>query len=67
MQGSLDTIDSTNEEILSFSSKGNPDDEPIIVISHADSNTQKCIQIEGLLGNILTGNYNSTTQQCQAQ
>lgn len=66
--GSLDLVDSSNEIQLSFSSKGNPDVEGIMVISHTQSpTTQKCVQIEGLLGTILTGNYNSTTQKCEAQ
>ena len=64
--GNLDLIDDSNEMELSFSSKGNPDKQRIMVISHAQANSQKCIQIEGLLGSILTGNYNSTTQKCEA-
>ncbi len=65
--GTLTTINSSNEETLSFSSKGNPDDEKLMVISHTQNPTQKCVQIEGLLGSILSGNYNSTTQECEAQ
>jgi len=64
---SLVLIDSSNEAQLGFSSKGNPTIEGIMVISHANTNTSKCIQIEGLLGSILTGNYDSTTQKCEAQ
>lgn len=68
--GTLETIDSSKEIELSFSSKGNPDNQYIIVVSHEQSpDTQKCIQIQGLLGAILTGNYNpdATTNRCEAQ
>ena len=65
--GSLVLINSSNEIELSFSGKGNPNAPGIMVISHPQTNSQKCIQIEGLLGNILTGNYNSTSQECEAQ
>ncbi|MBE9048315.1 prepilin-type N-terminal cleavage/methylation domain-containing protein [Pleurocapsales cyanobacterium LEGE 10410] len=64
--GTLVPINSFNEAELTFSSKGNPDVEGIMVISHTGTNTSKCVQIEGLLGNILTGDYNSTTQECEA-
>lgn len=64
---SLDLIDSSNEIQLIFSSKGHPNVQGIMVVSHAQNPTQKCIQIEGLLGSILTGNYDSTTQECDAQ
>lgn len=65
--GSLVLIDSSNEIQLSFSSKGNPNTERIMVISHPQTNIQKCIQIQGLLGSMLTGNYDSATQECEAQ
>lgn len=65
--GSLVLINSSNEIELSFSGKGNPDVTGIMVISHPQTNTQKCIQIAGLLGNMLTGNYDSATQECEAQ
>lgn len=55
--GSLVLINSVAPVQLDFSGRGNPSIEGIMVISHANSNTQKCIQIEGLLGNILTGDY----------
>lgn len=65
--GSLDLIDSSNEIELAFSSKGNPSIEGIMAVSHSGTNTTKCIQIEGLLGNILTGNYNTANNECEAQ
>ncbi|MEM7593320.1 MAG: type II secretion system protein [Cyanobacteria bacterium P01_A01_bin.83] len=67
---SLVDIDSTNPIELTFSSKGNPDNQRIMVISHEQTpTTQKCIQIQGLLGGILTGNYNADaeTNKCEAQ
>lgn len=63
----LELIDSSNEIQLTFSSKGNPTVTGMMVVSHAQATTQKCVQIEGLLGNILTGNYNSATKKCEAQ
>ena len=65
--GNLDLINNLNEIELSFSGKGNPTVERIMVVYHPQTNTQKCIQIKGLLGSILTGNYNSTTKRCEAQ
>ena len=65
--GSLVPINSLAPAQLRFSGKGNPSIEGIMVVSHADSSIQKCIQIEGLLGNILSGDYNATTQECEAQ
>ena len=65
--GSLILVNSSNEIELSFSGKGNPDVTGIMVIEHPQINTQKCIQIEGLLGSMLTGNYDSATQECEAQ
>ena len=64
--GSLVLINSSNEVALTFSSKGNPDVQGIMVISHSNNSTQKCIQISGLLGNILTGDYDSATSSCDA-
>ncbi len=47
---------------ITFSSKGNTDNasQGIIIISHSDTNTEKCVQIEGLFGNVTTGNYDGT-------
>lgn len=47
---------------IAFSGKGNTDaaSAGTIVVSHPGTNTQKCLQIEGLLGNIITGNYVDT-------
>ena len=64
--GNLDLINNLSQLQLSFSSKGNPNAEGIMVISHPQANAQKCIQIKGLLGNILTGDYNSADKKCEA-
>ena len=64
---SLETIDSTNEANLAFSTKGNPDVQEIMVIEHPGTTTKKCVQIAGLLGNMITGNYDQATQKCKAQ
>jgi prepilin-type N-terminal cleavage/methylation domain-containing protein len=63
--GTLQTIDSTNEANLAFSIKGNPDVQGIMVIEHPDTNTKKCIQIAGLLGNMITGDYDSADSECK--
>ena len=63
----LDLINSSNEIQLSFSSKGNPGNQRILVISHPQTTMQKCVQIQGLLGGILSGNYDATAQECEAQ
>jgi prepilin-type N-terminal cleavage/methylation domain-containing protein len=65
--GTLETIDSTNEIDLAFSTKGNPDVQGIMVIEHPGTNTKKCIQIAGLLGNMITGDYDQTTKKCKVQ
>ena len=65
--GTLQLVDSSNEVDLAFSTKGNPDVQRIMVISHPQTSTVKCIQIEGLLGNILTGDYDSGTTSCEAK
>ncbi|WP_019506441.1 type II secretion system protein [Pleurocapsa sp. PCC 7319] len=53
---------------ITFSGKGNTDSssEGIIRISHPLTTTEKCVQIEGLLGNILTGDFDSGTSTCNA-
>ena len=57
---------------ISFSGKGNTDsaNTGTIVIFHPQVNTQKCLEIQGFLGNILTGNYvdtnlDNTPDTCQ--
>ena len=62
----LTTINSSNVANLGFSTKGNPDIQGMMVISHPQSNTKKCIQIEGLLGNMFSGDYDSGTSSCKA-
>ena len=48
---------------ITFSSKGNTDtgSQGIFVISHDGTDTERCVQIQGLLGNIITGDYDGTT------
>ena len=66
----VEEIDSTNTIDILFTGKGNTTtdgDIGTIIVSHTGTNTKKCLQIEGLLGNIVTGNYNSTaTPKCEA-
>ncbi|MGL5943235.1 MAG: pilus assembly FimT family protein [Waterburya sp.] len=52
---------------ITFTVKGNTDSDSdgIIKISHPQTTTVKCLQIEGLLGNILTGDYDSATSSCK--
>ena len=52
---------------IAFSAKGNTrsDSEGIIRIFHPQTTTEKCLQIKGLLGNILTGDYDSATSSCK--
>ena len=52
---------------ITFSAKGNTntDSEGIIRISHPQTTTEKCLQIKGLLGNVLTGDYDSATSSCK--
>lgn len=47
---------------ITFSSKGNTDSNSagIIIVSHNNTATQKCLEIEGILGNIRTGDYDGT-------
>lgn len=47
---------------ITFSGRGNIDaaSAGTIVLSHSGTSTQKCVQIEGALGNILTGIYVDT-------
>jgi prepilin-type N-terminal cleavage/methylation domain-containing protein len=47
---------------ITFSSKGNTDNnsQGTFIVSHDATNTQKCVQIEGLLGNIISGDYDGT-------
>lgn len=63
----LVSIDSGNMVNIGFSSKGNPDAQGIMVISHSATSTKKCVQIAGLLGNMLTGDYNEDTNKCNVQ
>lgn len=65
--GSLTLIDSSNTQDLAFSGKGNPDStsQQTIVVTHPNVNVQKCLRIEGVLGNIITGEYASN--ECKAQ
>lgn len=53
-------------EKITFSVKGNTqsDSEGIIQISHPQTTTVKCLQISGLLGNMITGDYDSTDSKC---
>jgi hypothetical protein len=66
--GTLQLVDSSNTANLGFSTKGNPDITGIMVISHPNisDNSRKCVQIAGLLGNMLTGNYDQDTKTCNA-
>lgn len=52
---------------IAFSGKGNTESSSvgIIQISHPQTTTVKCLQISGLLGNILTGDYDSTDSKCK--
>jgi prepilin-type N-terminal cleavage/methylation domain-containing protein len=52
---------------ITFSAKGNTDSDSdgIIQVAHPQTTTVKCLQIEGLLGNILTGDYDSATSTCK--
>ena len=65
--GSLTAINSSSTQDLAFSGKGNPDatSQQTIVVTHPNVNVQKCLRIEGVLGNILTGEYSSN--ECKAQ
>jgi prepilin-type N-terminal cleavage/methylation domain-containing protein len=65
--GTLTVVNSSNERNLAFSTKGNPDVQGTMVISHPQTNTVKCIQIEGMLGAIFTGDYDSATTSCTAR
>jgi prepilin-type N-terminal cleavage/methylation domain-containing protein len=60
-------VNSSNEIDLAFSNKGNPNVQGMMVISHPKVISQKCIQIEGVLGNILSGDYNTQTKKCKAK
>jgi prepilin-type N-terminal cleavage/methylation domain-containing protein len=48
---------------ITFSSKGNTanNSQGVFIISHSQTNIETCVQIEGLLGNIITGTYDGTT------
>ena len=70
------TIGNTDANSLDiiFSGKGNTDTDSqgTIIITRSNTNLQKCLQIEGVLGNILTGNYvdtdaNGTPDDCDAE
>lgn len=61
----LTPIDSSGLVLnLGFSSKGSPSNTGIMVISHPNTNSNKCIEIQGILGNIITGNYDETAMTC---
>lgn len=69
------TIGNTDANSLDivFSGKGNTNDasQGTIIVSRTNTNLQKCLQIEGILGNILTGNYvdtdaDGTADDCDA-
>ena len=51
---------------LGFSAKGNPDVPvpSIMYIEHPNVNDKKCVEIRGMFGKIISGNYNSTTEVC---
>ena len=50
------------------SGKGTISTEGTIIISRTGTNLQKCLQIEGVLGNIITGDYDSSaTPKCKAK
>lgn len=65
--GTVSPVNSSNEIDLAFSGKGNPDVQGMMVISHPNVISEKCIQIEGVLGNMITGDYNTTTKICKAK
>ena len=61
----LTPIDSSGLVLnLGFSGKGNPSNTGVMVISHSNSSSEKCIEIKGILGNIIAGNYDSATRTC---
>jgi prepilin-type N-terminal cleavage/methylation domain-containing protein len=67
--GTLELVNSSNTADLGFSPKGNPDIRRIMVISHPgiSNSSRKCVEIAGLLGNMITGNYDeSATLKCKA-
>ena len=47
---------------ITFSNKGNTNaaSQGTFIISHDGTDTKKCVQIEGLFGNIITGDYDGT-------
>ena len=50
------------------SGKGTISTTGTIIISRSGTDLQKCLQIEGVLGTIITGDYDSSaTQKCQAK
>ena len=63
--GNVSTVDSSNLIDLAFSSKGIPNVEGTMVISHPNVSIKKCIEIKGLLGNILTGNFDEAADKCE--
>lgn len=54
------TVDSSNTVDILFTSKGNTSTQGTMIISRSGTDTKKCLQIEGILGNILTGDYEDT-------
>ncbi|MEM8719770.1 MAG: type II secretion system protein [Cyanobacteria bacterium P01_G01_bin.39] len=63
------TVDSGGITKITFTPRGNTVNESFgtIIVSHSSAaNTGKCLQIQGALGTILTGNYDSSaTPPCQ--
>ncbi|PSB10307.1 hypothetical protein C7B62_09825 [Pleurocapsa sp. CCALA 161] len=61
------SLDLGGIEKITFTVKGNTDSDSdgIIRVSHPQTTTVKCLQIAGLLGNILTGDYDSGTTSCK--
>ena len=63
-------IDAGGLAKIGFSGKGNTidDGQGTIIVKHDGTNTEKCVQIVGILGNIVAGDYDDTaTPQCQAK
>ena len=71
---SVADINSTNPIDILFTGKGNTTadgDIGTIIVSRSGTSLQKCLQIEGILGNIITGNYidtngDGTADDCDA-
>ena len=72
----VETIDNTNPVDILFTGKGNTSaiggNLGTIIVSRNNTNTKKCLQIEGILGNIITGDYidtdnDGTEDDCSAK